>query len=111
MENKKKISVKRSWKVADILGFEVYDQDGKVLGLLTDVITTGNNDVWTIKSDYQEVLIPALKSIVAKVDISEKKIFVVLPKGYIDIYGTKVKLDEAAIPESSESFEYVVYED
>jgi 16S rRNA processing protein RimM len=111
MKNTKKTSVKLSWKVADILGFEVYDQDGKVLGLLTDVITTGNNDVWTIKSDYQEVLIPALKSIVAKVDVAEKKIFVILPKGYIDIYGTKVKLDEAAIPESSQPFGYVIYED
>ena len=111
MKNIKKNSVKLSWKVADILGFEVYDQDGKMLGLLTDVMTTGNNDVWTIKSDYQEVLVPALKSIVAKVDIAEKKIFVILPKGYIDIYGTKVKLDEAAIPESSQPFGYVIYED
>ena len=111
MKNTKKTSVKTSWKVADILGFEVYDQDGISLGLLTDVITTGNNDVWTIKSDYQEVLIPALKSIVYKVDTAEKKIFVVLPKGYIDIYGTKVKLEEAAIPESSQPFGYVIYED
>lgn len=79
------------WKIADILGFEVYDQDGNMLGFLSGVLSTGNNDVWTIKSQDEELLIPALKSIVTKVSISRKKIFVCLPEGYNDIYSTKIK--------------------
>ena len=98
-----------SWKVADILGFEVFDQDGNLLGLLADVISTGNNDVWTIKSDTEELLIPALKSIVTKVDISAKRIFVSLPDGYVDIYGTKVKLEDAVVVEEFSGI--TVYED
>lgn len=105
----RKKNAKTSWKVADILGFEVFDQDGNLLGLLADVISTGNNDVWTIKSDTEELLIPALKSIVTKVDISAKRIFVSLPDGYVDIYGTKVKLEDAVVVEEFSGI--TVYED
>ena len=105
----RKKTAKTSWKVADILGFEVFDQDGNLLGLLADVISTGNNDVWTIKSDTEELLIPALKSIVTKVDISAKRIFVSLPDGYVDIYGTKVKLEDAVVVEEISGI--TVYED
>lgn len=104
-----KTATKTTWKVADILGFEVIDQDGNELGLLSDVISTGNNDVWTIKSDTEELLIPALKSIVTKVDISKKRIFVSLPDGYSDIYGTKVKLEDAVVVEEFSGL--TVYED
>ena len=105
----RKKTAKTTWKVADILGFEVFDQDGNLLGLLADVISTGNNDVWTIKSDTEELLIPALKSIVTKVDISAKRIFVSLPDGYVDIYGTKVKLEDAVVVEEFSGI--TVYED
>ena len=105
----RKKTAKTSWKVADILGFEVFDQDGNLLGLLADVISTGNNDVWTIKSDTEELLIQALKSIVTKVDISAKRIFVSLPDGYVDIYGTKVKLEDAVVVEEFSGI--TVYED
>ena len=105
----RKKTAKTSWKVADILGFEVCDHDGNLLGLLADVISTGNNDVWTIKSDTEELLIPALKSIVTKVDISAKRIFVSLPDGYVDIYGTKVKLEDAVVVEEFSGI--TVYED
>ena len=105
--NKKEKNLK--WKVADILGFEVFDQDGNKLGLLTDVISTGNNDVWTIKSDVEELLIPALKSIVTKVDISKKRIFVSLPEGYSADYGTKINLEDAVVIEEFSG--HTVYED
>jgi ribosomal 30S subunit maturation factor RimM len=105
----KKTSAKTTWKVADILGFEVIDQDGTFLGLLTDVMSTGNNDVWTIKSDTEELLIPALKSIVTKVDISKKRIFVSLPEGYSTDYGTRIKLEDAVVVEEVSGI--TVYED
>ena len=105
----RKKNAKTSWKVADILGFEVFDQDGIELGLLTDVFSTGNNDIWTIKSESEELLIPALKSIVTKVDMSGRRIFVSLPEGYSDIYGTKIKLEDAVVVEEFSGI--TVYED
>ena len=109
MGSVRKTATKTTWKVADILGFEVFDQDGNKLGLLTDVISTGNNDVWTIKSDIEELLIPALKSIVTKVDISKKRIFVSLPEGYSADYGTKINLEDAVVIEEFSG--HTVYED
>lgn len=101
-----KVATNLKWKIADILGFEVYDQNGDKLGVLSGVLATGNNDVWTIKSEDEELLIPALKTIVTKVSISRKKIFVCLPEGYDDIYGTKIKLEDTL-----EYFGLIVYED
>lgn len=109
MSNISKTAAKSTWKVADILGFEVIDQDGNNLGLLVNVLATGTNDIWTIKSDMEELLIPALKSIVKKVDMSKKRIFVSLPDGYVDVYGTKVKLEDVAVLEEFSGL--TVYED
>ncbi|OEG71333.1 hypothetical protein ATZ36_15355 [Candidatus Endomicrobiellum trichonymphae] len=103
MESKKS-SLK--WKVSDILGFEVFNQNGKRLGILSDIILTGSNDVWVVKYCNEEVLIPALKNIVKEVNIIRKKIFVILPKEYEDIYGQVKSADDVL-----EYNGYFVYED
>jgi 16S rRNA processing protein RimM len=94
------------WKVSDILGFEVFAQQGNRIGILSDVILTGSNDVWVVKCYNEEVLIPALKSVVKEVNCARKKIFVVLPKEYDDIYG-QVKSADGVLEYNG----YYVYED
>ncbi|MDR0800517.1 MAG: PRC-barrel domain-containing protein [Endomicrobium sp.] len=94
------------WKVSDILGFEVFNQNGNRLGILSDIISTGSNDVWVVKYYNEEILIPALKNIVKEVNIVRKKVFVVLPKEYEDIYGHVKSADDIF-----EYNGYFVYED
>jgi 16S rRNA processing protein RimM len=94
------------WKVSDILGFEVFNQNGKRLGILSDIILTGSNDVWVVKCYNEEVLIPALKNIVKEVNVIRKRIFVILPKEYEDIYGQVKSADDVL-----EYNGYFVYED
>lgn len=74
------------WKVSVITGSEVFEVSGRKLGSLKDVLPTGGNDVWVIEqeSSSKEILIPALSSIVKKVDIDNKKIIVDLPPGLMD---------------------------
>jgi 16S rRNA processing protein RimM len=103
MESKKS---NLKWKVSDVLGFEVFNQDGKRLGVLSDIILTGSNDVWVVKHYNAEVLIPALKNIVKEVNVIRKKIFVALPKEYEDIYG-QVKSADGVLEYNG----YFVYED
>ncbi len=61
--------------VTDIIGCMVYDTEEKEIGKIADVIFTGSNDVYWIKGE-PEVLIPALKKIVVKMDIENKKIII-----------------------------------
>ena len=58
----------------DIIGCEVFDGNKKI-GTVTDVLKTGSNDVFQIQGD-KEFLIPALKSVVTKIDIAEKLIVI-----------------------------------
>ena len=58
----------------DIIGCEVFSGDKKI-GVVTEVLKTGSNDVFQVKGDT-EILIPALKKVVEKIDIADKKILV-----------------------------------
>ncbi len=60
-----------------------------MIGVLVDVLPTGGNDVWVIKTDLNEsgeILLPALKSVVTKIDIESKKIYIVMPAGLKEIF-------------------------
>lgn len=75
-----------TWKVSEIAGFVVETEEGEALGVLKDVFGTGANDVFVVVDGTHEILVPALKSIVLKVLLSEKKIIVRLPKGLREVY-------------------------
>ena len=73
-----------TWKVSDIVGSCVEDTSKRVLGVLVDVLPTGANDVFLIKPPAPkvgEVLIPALASVIKKIDVKNKLIVVDLPAG------------------------------
>ena len=56
--------------VFDIVGLKVYDEDGVFLGIITDVLATGSNDVYITEQDGQKpLLIPALKEVVKVIDV------------------------------------------
>ncbi len=58
----------------DIIGCEVFDDTGK-LGTVTNVLKTGSNDVFQVEGE-SEILIPALKAVIKKIDVPNKKILV-----------------------------------
>jgi 16S rRNA processing protein RimM len=86
-------SLKSSWKISEILGFEVFNNSSEYLGVLCDVMMTGSNDVWIVRYGYEETLIPALKTVVKEVNTLRKKIFVSLPKEFEKIYGAVPSAD------------------
>ena len=55
--------------LADLIGLRGAVSDGRDLGRLTDVLQPGGNDVYVFNGPLGEVLVPALKSVVAKVDL------------------------------------------
>lgn len=57
----------------DLIGLEVFDLADNKLGTVTNVLKTGSNDVFVTKAeDGSEILIPALKRVVKKIDIANK---------------------------------------
>jgi 16S rRNA processing protein RimM len=76
---------KNSFFITDLIGLKVFDEDNALLGILTDILQTGSNDVYIVKNDEgKEILIPALKSVVREILIEEGRISVILPKGLLD---------------------------
>lgn len=70
--------------IADLLGCEVY-QDETLLGVLDDVFTAGGSDVYVVKrKGKQDLLLPAISSVVKKVDVINQKVFVEVPRGLED---------------------------
>lgn len=71
--------------IADLIGIEVYDEDGKYLGVLQKVIETGANDVYEVKfEDGREVLFPAIKQCILDVDMENRKMKVHIMDGLLD---------------------------
>jgi len=71
--------------ICDIIGCSVYDEKGTYLGQVRDVLQTGSNDVYVVRDEPgRELLLPALKSVVRKVQPDLRRIDVVIPKGLLD---------------------------
>lgn len=70
-----------------LVGLAVYEGD-TLLGELTEVMQTGANDVYIIKgapgSKNQEILLPALKSCIQKVDLDAGRMYVTVPEGLLE---------------------------
>ena len=72
--------------VADLIDIVVFDENEQELGVLTDVITTGANDVYEIKmKDGRELLLQAIKQCILDVDIEGGKMKVHVLDGLLDL--------------------------
>lgn len=70
--------------IADLIGCSVYEKEEKI-GELVDIFTAGAADVYVIKREGKnDLLLPALKSIVKKIDVENQKIDVEIPRGLDD---------------------------
>ena len=56
--------------IQDLIGIEVRDADsGQVYGVIDDVMQTGANDVYVVKGEGREYLVPAIADVVVSTDI------------------------------------------
>lgn len=66
----------------DLYDMEVVTVEGEKLGIITDIIFTGANDVYTVTNDDgTDILIPAIKDCIIKVDVENKLMTVKLLEG------------------------------
>ena len=75
---------KDEYFIADMIGLQVYTEDGEAFGTMKDVLETGANDVYINDSiHYGEVLIPAIKQCILNVDIENQKMTIHLMEGLV----------------------------
>ncbi|NLG02671.1 MAG: 16S rRNA processing protein RimM [Clostridia bacterium] len=76
---------KDEYFIADLIGLSVCLEDDSLFGTLEDVIETGANDVYQVKTESgDEVLIPAIKQCILDVDIEKKIMKVHLLDGLVE---------------------------
>ncbi len=64
-----------------LIGMVVRTDDGEVLGEMQEIIETGSNDVYVVRGDGGEVLVPATSRVVLHVDVPNSTMTVRLPDG------------------------------
>lgn len=73
-----------SYFIADLIGMDVITQEGVVIGSIASVFSTGSNDVYEIKDNTgKSFLIPAIKDVIKKVEIENKRMYINLLEGLI----------------------------
>lgn len=75
--------------IHDIIGLEVFTEQGEAVGRITDVLATGSNDVYVVAptgafNRGREVLLPALDDVILNVALEQGRMTVRLPDGLLD---------------------------
>lgn len=75
------------WFICDLLGCAVYDAKEGYLGELADIMQNTAQDVYVVRLPGQpDLLFPALKTIIQKVDIAGRRIDICLTEGLYEVY-------------------------
>ena len=71
-----------TYYIADLIGLDVYDDEGNNIGVLADVFNTGSNDIYEVKREGKKpLLLPVIDDVVLNIDLDAKKITVHIMEG------------------------------
>lgn len=75
---------KDEYFVADLIGLQVVTEDGEPFGRLKNVLETGANDVYVVETaEGKEVLLPAIKECVLRIDMDKGVVTVHIMDGLL----------------------------
>ncbi|MDD5434256.1 MAG: ribosome maturation factor RimM, partial [Nitrospira sp.] len=67
----------------EIVGMDVFSEDGKYIGRIEEIFSTGSNDVYVVKDGETEYLIPAVHYVVKSVDVAGKRMIISMIEGLL----------------------------
>lgn len=75
--------------IHDLIGLTVSTEEGRTLGIVSDVLATGANDVYIIQAEPdvnrgKDLLIPAIADVVLEVDLANEVMTIRLQPGMLD---------------------------
>ncbi len=69
------------WQILDL---PVFTTEGDQLGKIVEILETGANDIYVVRDEQDhEILLPAIKNVILKVDLENSKMVVELPPGLL----------------------------
>lgn len=78
---------KDTYFIGDLIGCAVKEENGNPLGTLTEVQSTGANDIYEITgTDHKKIWIPAIADVIRAVDVEKGEITVSLLPGLREVY-------------------------
>jgi 16S rRNA processing protein RimM len=80
-EAKAKKPPKGAFFAHDIVGCEIWDTDGRLVGAVEDILKFPAQDLWSVRTATGTFLLPAVKEFVRKVDLKNRKIVVQMIEG------------------------------
>jgi 16S rRNA processing protein RimM len=67
--------------IHQLIGVNVVDGTGASIGIVADVLQTGSNDVYVVRTpEDEELLLPAIDTVVMRIDVSLRQMVVKLPE-------------------------------
>ena len=75
---------KGSYFIHDLIGMEVLTEEGEVVGQVKDVWQMPANDVWVVRNNGKEVLVPAVKEFIKSVDAERRTIVIHAVEGLLE---------------------------
>jgi 16S rRNA processing protein RimM len=67
-----------------LAGAEVMLTDGRRLGTIEDIMSTGAHDVWVVRGGEREVLVPVISDVVKAMDLAARRVTIEAVPGLID---------------------------
>lgn len=68
----------------EIIDCEVFSEEGERIGIVTDILSPGANDVWEIKdAKGKKQYIPYIEDIVKEINVEDKKIIIHVMEGLL----------------------------
>jgi 16S rRNA processing protein RimM len=68
---------------SDVIGLRVEDVAGASIGTVVDILSTGSNDVYVVRGELGEVLVPAIKDVVKEIAPEQGRVVVDLLPGLL----------------------------
>jgi 16S rRNA processing protein RimM len=65
----------------DILGLVAFTDEGERLGEVAEILQTGSNDVYVVRGQSGEILLPAISSVILEISLANRQITVHLIDG------------------------------
>ncbi len=68
----------------DVIGCEVFLTDGRRIGAVEEIIATGANDVFVVRDEGKEVLVPVIADVVKQIDVAARRVVIEAVPGLLD---------------------------